>query len=54
MGLRHPVGSSVVVFNDVNDSLQKSLIKEQYSAKETYTLIDRTDRSHPIGFCSSF
>jgi len=28
--------------------LQKSPVKERYSAKETYNLIDPTDRSHPI------
>jgi len=27
---------------------QNSPIKKQYSAKETYNLIDSTDRSHPL------
>ena len=27
---------------------KRALIKRRYSAKETYNLIDPTDRSHPI------
>jgi len=29
----------------------RALLKRQYSGKETYNLIDPTNRSHPISIC---